>query len=137
MRRACLDAAALLRRHAKNLDILHDLQKRGFASLPEDISNAARQAKFPARRKPIGQPSPGAAAEAAAAGEVGASSQSAKTIPLDNAKEGAKIGTKNLFEINGPRFPRIPRVCYYNIGLLPFLSFLQLPHGCFHGNADN
>jgi hypothetical protein len=92
MRKACLEAAALLRRQTRNVDILHDLQKRGFASLPEDISNAARQAKFPARRRPnVGQASPGAAAEAAA------SSQSAKTIPLDNAKEGAKIGTQPTF----------------------------------------
>jgi hypothetical protein len=96
MRRAYLEAAALLRRQTRNLDILHDLQKRNFASLPEDISNAARQAKFPARRHVVGQPSPGAAAEAAVSASAGASNQAAKSIPLDNAKEGAKIGTERL-----------------------------------------
>lgn len=99
MRRACLEAAALLRRQATNLDILHDLQKRGFASLPKDIANAARQAKFPARRQPIGQPSPGAAAEAAAAGKAGSSSQAEESIPVDNAKEGANIGTRKRFDL--------------------------------------
>ena len=90
MRRACLEAAALLRRQNRNLDLLQDLQKRGFSSLPEDISNAARQAKFPSRR-PIAQPSPGPAAEAAAA--AGNATQAAKAVPLDVAKEGAKVGT--------------------------------------------
>ena len=94
MRRACLEAVALLRRQSRNLDILHDLQNRGFASLPEDISNAARQAKFPARRH-LPQPSPGAAAEAAAA-ETSASSQAAKVVPINTSQEGAKIGRNVL-----------------------------------------
>lgn len=138
MRRACLEAAALLRRQAKNLDILDHLQKRGFASLPEDISNAARQAKFPARRQPIGQPSPGAAAEAAAAGEGGASNQAAKTIPLDNAKEGAKIGMKERFEYLPLPPSRLLKILFILILHRSIALFsLQLPHGCFHGNVDN
>ena len=87
MRRACLEAVFLLRRHSRDLDALQNLHKRGFSSLPEDISNAARQAKFPTRRH-IGQPSPGAAAEAAAG-----TTQAAKSVPLDTAQEGAKVGT--------------------------------------------
>ena len=70
---------AFLRQQSRLLD----QTKREFSSLPEDLAEAARKAKFPPRRHarpppPLSSTSPIAA--------------QASSAPLEMAKEGARIG---------------------------------------------
>ena len=90
MRRVCQEGIALLRRQSRNVELPSELQQRAFSSLPEDISQAARKAKFPARRHPRQENYlPGAAA---AADSAASSSTAPGATPLNMAKEGAIIG---------------------------------------------
>ena len=93
IRRACREGLTHLRRHARTLELVKEMQ-RGFASLPEDISQAASKARFPPRRNAT--PPPGSFASSAEA-----ITPQAAQAPIDVAKEGARIG-----EFNFPRCGR-------------------------------
>ena len=88
-RRILTDAAAILAR--RGLSVAREVAQRSFSSLPEDIAEASRRARFPARQSRQLDPRKDNPISAAAAAAVAAAPET-PSAPVDTIKEGAKIG---------------------------------------------